>query len=522
MRRRAREFCVNDEIAAVMPSSVSNAGGSVIRSVPSAAIPGWLIPALSYLACAFILRAAIFGDPVVHGDEQFYILVADRMLGGQLPYVEIWDRKPVGLFVLYGLIRLIGGQSYMAYQLVASVFAAATALVIQRLASRLASPLSAWIAGASYLALLDIFDCVGGQTPVFYNLAMAAAVLILVRAFERNDDDARLRSAGALSMLLIGVACQIKYTAGLEGMALGIMLLVRARQSQWSAAKTAASGLLWAGIAAMPTLIAFAVYVALGHGQAFLFANFQSILLRQTFADAAWSELAKTLLILSPFFLAVLVALRRPGLRGLAMQGINAHSLIFWWFVAALLSYFAFGTWYNHYIAPVLVPLVVLAAAALDTPGNAKALWFGLLAGLPMVAAPLVVRANISIRGDRAQVERLRQAIVPELKGGCLYVFEGASILYDITHSCLPTRYPFPPHLDELEEANAIGVDQRAEVARILRSRPTVIAMMASPFPSHPNLETRAIVTAELARNYELYAQEPIGKQRYMLYRLRT
>jgi hypothetical protein len=57
-----------------------------------------LISILVLLAVAVALRASRIGDPSIHMDEQFYLLVADRMWHGALPYVDIWDRKPILLF----------------------------------------------------------------------------------------------------------------------------------------------------------------------------------------------------------------------------------------------------------------------------------------------------------------------------------------------------------------------------------------------------------------------------------------
>ena len=74
-----------------------------------------------------------FGNPVIHVDEQYYLLVGDRMLHGALPYVDIWDRKPLGLFLIFAAIRLLAGDGIMQYQIVATLFAAATALLIARI-----------------------------------------------------------------------------------------------------------------------------------------------------------------------------------------------------------------------------------------------------------------------------------------------------------------------------------------------------------------------------------------------------
>ena len=78
-----------------------------------------------------LLRVWDFGNPVIHVDEQFYLLVGDRMLHGAVPYLDIWDRKPIGLFLLYAFFRLLPGDGILAYQFAACASAALTALIVR-------------------------------------------------------------------------------------------------------------------------------------------------------------------------------------------------------------------------------------------------------------------------------------------------------------------------------------------------------------------------------------------------------
>src|ERR1044072_6180521 len=71
------------------------------------------------LACAFLLRSALFGDPFAGYDEQFYLLTGSRMLHGAIPYVDIWDRKPIGPFLTHAFAASFGGNGVLAYQLLA-------------------------------------------------------------------------------------------------------------------------------------------------------------------------------------------------------------------------------------------------------------------------------------------------------------------------------------------------------------------------------------------------------------------
>ncbi len=150
----------------------------------------WVIVGAILLLAAFAIRCVQFGNPLIHVDENFYLLVGDRMLHGAVPYVDIWDRKPVGLFVLFAAIRLLGGDGIVQYQVVATLFAAGTALIIARMAAPMAGLKAATVAGVIYLLLLGLVGGSGGQKPVFYNLFVAGAALATMTAMTSGVDPA--------------------------------------------------------------------------------------------------------------------------------------------------------------------------------------------------------------------------------------------------------------------------------------------------------------------------------------------
>lgn len=177
------------------------------------------------LLVAVAARAAQFGNPVVQVDDEFYLLTGDRMLHGALPYVDIWDRKPVGLFLIYAAIRLLGGAGVLQYQIVATLFVVATALVVARIARNLSGPHGAAAAGVVYILYLGMFGGEGGQSPVFYNLFVALAAWTMIGLVRRPGFGAFGFAGGLAAMLLIGVAMQVKYTALFEGLFFGLALL---------------------------------------------------------------------------------------------------------------------------------------------------------------------------------------------------------------------------------------------------------------------------------------------------------
>ncbi|MCJ2183026.1 glycosyltransferase family 39 protein, partial [Novosphingobium sp. 1949] len=269
-----------------------------------AALSRTLIPALTLLALAVLTRAPLYGDPLIHVDETFYNLVGERMLRGAVPFVDIWDRKPIGLFLIYAGAHLALGKSVLAYQILATLFAAATAFLIARLAQRIASPQGALLAGVAYLLGLALFRCSGGQSPVFYNLLMVGAVELALPLLTRAAP-VGLARRGALVMLVIGLALQIKYTVVFEGLGFGLALMAARWRLDRRSLATLGCTLLWIASALLPTALALGWYAWAGEAQAFVWANFVSIFGRDTGAALSLdriTDLATDVALTAPFW----------------------------------------------------------------------------------------------------------------------------------------------------------------------------------------------------------------------------
>ncbi len=421
-------------------------------------------------AIALAVRAWDFGNPVIHVDEQYYLLVGDRMLHGAVPYLDIWDRKPIGLFGLYAAIRLLPGNGVLAYQLVATVFATATAYIAWRAALRVgASRTGALAAGAAYLIWLPLLGGRGGQSPVFYNLFISAAALIALHLPERAR--ARRKVAivawGILACLLGGIAIQTKYTPAIEGAFIGCVHLWYLRRAGAGRLTLIGSTLLWIGAGLLPSLTVAAYFRSLGPAafDAFWFANVTSIFLRAGYpADQLAMRLLGIVATLSPLILSAAIAWRwRPRTER------HDEALIgFGWLIAAVGGFLLIGTFFDHYALPLVIPIAVVAARAL---GRSSRLLIATLAlGLLLNVIERGIKNN---DGDGAY--SVAAVVKANSIGGCPYVFIGDTITYEIAGTCLPTRYAFPNLLAYTTEQGATGIDEAGEVRRILANRPPVI-----------------------------------------------
>lgn len=478
----------------------------------------WAVVGLILLLAAFAIRCAQFGNPLIHVDENFYLLVGDRMLHGAVPYVDIWDRKPVGLFVLFAAIRLLGGDGIVQYQVVATLFAAGTALIVARMAAPMAGLKAATIAGVIYLLLLGLVGGSGGQAPVFYNLFVAGAALATLTTVTPGGVSAeQIRRKGALAMGLIGVAMQVKYTAVFEGVFLGLALMWASWRVSRRPGRLAVDAAIWIAVALAPTLAAFYWYAWIGQADAFIYANFLSIGDR---SGAPPQELARRLakawkLLHIPVF-AVVLATLLASWRAFP-RGPSTMKFALAWLAAAILGYLAFGTYFDHYALPLFAPLAVACAPLfLYRPYRLGLVAAALMLLSGAVANVAVVRKMHLKRGGQAEMTAMVEAIRPRLNG-CLYVWNGDPLLYHLTGSCLPTRYPFAGHLNLMRENGAIGVDQAAEVRRILAGRPSVI-VDHEPAARDFNFEVVAIVRTELRRAYRPVKVVPLRGTRLIVY----
>lgn len=464
---------------------------------------------------AIIARALVLGQPIVNIDEQFYLLVGDRILDGALPYVDIWDRKPPFLFAIYAAIRLMGGDGIWQSALVATAFVVIGAFLIFRLALRMSGPTGAAIAGLAYTWWTALTGGLLGQAGVFLNVFMALAALLLVRLIGRRRSEAALLPAGLTAMLLVGVTVQTKQSAVFEAGLFGIVFVIlvwRARPPA-AALRIAALGAL---AALTPSLAAVAIWHQAGELDPLLFATATSATLREPMLapDYIW-HVASSLLMILPLFGFAIMGLRllesgEPATRDSIRLFLAA------WMAVSLVALLAYDrTFYDHYLLPTLVPLCICAAPAFDR-------WRAYRLPLALTAAALASAVFALQWDERARTGGWRTiaALDAATRGqrNCPFSYGGPSVAYLLNGWCLPTAYAFAGHLVFAAEGPAIGVDPVAEVTRILDTRPDRIILRATP-AAKGNRATRNVVLRRVRQHYQLGARiEPDG---LLVYRLK-
>lgn len=461
--------------------------------------PRWIDAALILCGAALILRWGLIGDPLAGYDEQFYLLVGQRWLDGALPYVDIWDRKPPGLFALYAAAAALGSGGVLAYQLLATGVAAATALIIAAIVARHEARSVGIACGLLYLLYLTPLRGDVGQAPVFYNALIAAAALAVFAAWPRLETQ-RGHALAVAAMLACGAALTIKTTVIFESAAFGIALLIGSRRAGLGWPAIARRAGLFMAIGATPFLLFAAWFAAHGALDAFWFANARSAMLRRH--DWAWADAIQL-----GFLLASLAPLALLGMLGWRHRSVSQRAeqeLMLGWLAAAAIGVVSVGIYHEHYALPMLVPLAIVAAPFIAR-GPLRLSLLALIAAAPLYAA--LVEAPRQGARDRADWQAIAAAIPARVRHECMFVFAGPPILYQATDACLVSRFAFPDHLASAGEAGALGIDPSAELDRVLAARPAVIVTDDDPYALMRSAAATARVDAVLARHYRLRAR---------------
>ncbi|MGX7894845.1 ArnT family glycosyltransferase [Tsuneonella sp. HG222] len=470
---------------------------SVAQSLPQGGRIGlradW-IAAFVLLLVTLLTRGFWFGDPVADFDDQLYSFVGWRMTQGDLPYVDVWDRKPFGLFAIFALAHGLFGPGPLAYQGLAALAALGGAWLVYLLARDLVDRGSATVAGSLYLMLMAAYGSYSGQSEIFH-VPLMLAMLWLVRDPARPDAAHR----AVLAMALGGLALQVKYTVLPQCLFLGGYAL----WCQWRrgaglprVARLAAVFAL-AGIA--PTTLVAAFYAAQGHFDAFWFANFVSFFERTPSPHGRFQPAH----IVGVAPLAMLIV---PGLyaafRLKSLASWRRYGLYCGWALAALGTVLLPATVYLYYYGALVPAAILIALPLIDRTAPGR--WLpaaALLAGCLYILnfADRIPHSN----AERRAVATLSATIEPLVgaKRDCLYLFDGPTVLYRTTGTCLPTKFVYPDHLNNALERKSLGTDQVAELARVLATRPAVIVTADKPMTLQ-RAENTAQIAAATARDY--------------------
>ena len=427
--------------------------------------------AMSAVALLVVLPNHPAGRPPSE-DAGVFFYGAQRILHGGLPYRDIWDHKPPGVYAIDAIGLALGDTAGVwAVQLVSLVVAAVASLRATRIFGGGAATFGtfAWLVGAPRLFLTD-----GVQTSYveFYGLPLQLVALALL-----PRDAAALRPGGRAIVIgaLGGAAFLLKPTLGAIWIAAAILaLLARRRTALGWLATVMASGIVLVALAFAP----FAIAGAFGDlaDQAFrynsAYASFASL------GDRA-SAILLGLRLTLPSGLALVAALAWLA----AVARFASAPLVLRVAVIAFpleIALSTFGRAYNYYFLPWLPAMGVLAAYGAAVVGKMlgrRATTLALVAAaLAMAVIPARLLLRLELEGTTNDPQHAAARFLEDTIGPheTVLIWGSHTEVLFLANRLSPTRFVYQyAALETKGYASAARVDEL--VADLARSRPALI-----------------------------------------------
>ncbi len=506
-------------------------------ALPRLSLRSNLLIFVLFSGVSLLLRLPGFFRSVLDWDESLYFLMAEQWRGGHLPYLTIWDNKPVGIYAIFALFQTIFGNGIGAIRIAAVVASARTSFMIYRIVLKIGSDEQRYAIGAAVFSGLMFAIAAlsnGGQasnTELFMVIFTCGAAWCV---FDRKLLAARPVLKSFCAGLLLGSAFMIKYVMVFEAITLTLALIFttpavsRGRRLAMLAAAIAG--------ASLPMLLTGVLYLHAGAAPIWLDESILSNLRRSAagFAriDLPFAEkLVKWISLNIAGAIVVWRALRDP-------RDATAMVLALWLITAAL-GVIAAKSFYSHYFIEMLPPLCVCFGWVLGhaVPGGIKR-WSipaqalaALLLAIPTLGAAGVAIANtlhplisISAGGIRFHADTPDQiaadiAPLSAPSGFKLYVFDYQPVLYVLTGARLPTRFPYPADITTLFLARVARIEPEPELQQILAHDPEFIVVARAPISELPeNPVIYRDLRQSIALRYDLWKQYDEAK----VYRLKN
>ncbi|MDE5103882.1 MAG: glycosyltransferase family 39 protein, partial [Trichodesmium sp. St19_bin2] len=306
-------------------------------------------------------------------DESIYILGADSLLNGNLPYTEIWDNKPPGIFILFSLAMLIFDRSIVSIRIISILATTFTSYFLYRIGATIDQKQGEKIgllAGVLYAIFSLHNDGAAANAEIFFAPFVTVGFLLLFR--NRQLSNIKVFMIG----LIFGIGMQIKYLVMMDTLALVLLgtwfrkerkIKEKEKEGLIKILNSTLKFYIIFGIGLiLPAIFIAFIYQFYGYFDEYIYATLSANSKYVAMLDFSFSDLLSRLrkqvlgnillwlcLFWSPIYFFVFA-------RGKFKQERNLIYL-FLWFSCAFLAVLLSKRFYNHYFLQLLPPLCLIS-----------------------------------------------------------------------------------------------------------------------------------------------------------------
>jgi hypothetical protein len=476
---------------------------------------------LALAAWVALARYASFDLAIADQDESYYLLQGAAWFAGHPPYTQLWDVKPPGLLLIFGVFNWLAPPGVLASRIGSAVAVFLGSVALFRFARHhLSGRGTALVAAFLYPPFTAVLW--GASSPPEPFLAPFVIWGMDIAVGWWTGARARGLASCLAAGSLFGAAVLIKQTAVFE-------LALAALAAAWPPSRPGWRPLaLFIAAAALPSLAFIAYSIALGVAPLAYLTPFLAALYRLNGDGISFvGGIGRFLPMMKPLLPILLGALLCiPERRRLVREpDFAAVKFIALWAAASAAGIIAMRSMYAHYYLTLVPPLVLATALWLRTIAGgigrtAVAVLCGVaaifaIAWAPIFEIPDMRRAALP---DNAAAALVELGLKP---GDGLFVADQDPMIYLLTGARIPTRYAFSQHLMcafHLPDGRA----QEDEIRRIMEGKPGFVVIsherqwMLCDLPDH-----LALVDEYLTRDYDLAKTVDGGRESVDIYRLK-
>jgi 4-amino-4-deoxy-L-arabinose transferase-like glycosyltransferase len=428
------------------------------------------------LAIAMMVRHPTFFPLSIDSDEATYMVMAHEILQGAQLYVDVIDIKPPGIFIIFGAIEWLFGQSVMIIRLVGALVVAFSAYFLMATKLQLGlSKLSAWISALAFIFIFNFYFAAAINTEHFFVLFSAMGYYFFAKHAFKNSNP-------WLSGLAFGIGFIIKPLVLFEFAAIGLLLLIWWRGNL----KQLVLNSITFGVAfAIPFALVHLYFLINGNFAAYTFITYVAPGNYAADRDlaASFTYLMKGAITMLPFIIL--------GILGLIFSTQMTLKLrSFWLFASAftIVSILAPGKTFPHY----WLQYTFLLAFATGEIAEIKQLknWFSVswvkrttavvLFGYASFLTNFYYNKYVFSEGTTEKVyQYLSQNMLPN---ETLYTANGPTLMYYLLDKKPPTPYVHGTLLTSEGHTKTLEIDPKVELEKIFSQQPTFV-LIHEPYP---------------------------------------
>ncbi len=430
---------------------------------------------------SFFMRFLSFHYSVIDVDESTYLIIGKEIFKGNLLYVDYYDTKPAGIFLLFGFLEYISGNGLLLSRIVAALLVAFTGYFLYLLKYRFTkNHLISALSGLIYVALVSSYRFgFAANTEVFFNFFIVLSLYLLFNS--------RRWHTFLVTGIIAGMGFIIKYVVLFDMLAFWTFMLVfglKKKELQWIA--YLGNGLLFILGLIIPLGLVALYYYSVGFlpeftdSSVFFLQNYQSTYTTRDFILFILDIHIKFLPVVLMLYLCIYHKIKRINTEAQELFPII-------WFFAGVLSVVLLRKPHLHYIIQLFLPVSFILPDFFKLKNSLNRMIMKHRLAIISYTSLLLLLINIINQSHYLVKPDYPRIIANKLKNNIsanetIYVSNYKHIIYYFLDLSPPGKYVHPSLLINGYHIKSIGVKPSLEIKKIMAKKPAYIIYKDRPF----------------------------------------